>query len=274
LVRESWHVLRRDKELLAFPVLSGAWAIGTVVGGYALAAGVANLAGEDEVARLGGVFFVALLTYLLFYVGIIFFNAALIAAALIRMRGGDPTVWDGVACARNRLPEIIGWALLSSTVGLIARAIAEEGWIGQIIAGIIDVAWAIGSYFAIPIIVDEGLDAFDAARGSAALVGRVWGEHITAEASFFFAGVLLAAPGFLLGWFGRQEWAGSEMVERLPWLLGLGSRSIAGLYVLGVIVFMSTLSGIFQAALYLYASTGKAPDGYDQSLLQTAIKAR
>jgi hypothetical protein len=50
------------------------------------------------------------------YTGIILFNAA-----LIRMRGGDPTVWDGLDSARVRLPELIGWAVLSSTVGLIAH---------------------------------------------------------------------------------------------------------------------------------------------------------
>jgi hypothetical protein len=88
------------------------------------------------------------------------------------------------------------------------------------------------------------------------------------------AGALLEAPGFLLGWFGPQDVAGNQQLGPLPWLLGLGTQSIAVLYILGVIVFMSTLSGIFQTALYLYASTGKAPAGYDQSLSQGAIKAR
>jgi hypothetical protein len=64
--------------------------------------------------------------YFINYFVIIFFNTAIVACATIRMRGGNPTVGDGLQASGARLFEIAGWALVSASVGLVLRMIEER----------------------------------------------------------------------------------------------------------------------------------------------------
>ena len=57
---------------------------------------------------------------------VIFFNAALIAAALERLRGGDPNIASGLRAASARLPQILAWALITVIVSLILQALRER----------------------------------------------------------------------------------------------------------------------------------------------------
>src|SRR5947199_9696343 len=86
---------------------------------------------------LGAWFFyvgLAVVYFVTFFVSI-YFNAAVMGAAMIRLNGGDPTISDGLKVANENLRRIAGWALLSATVGLILRAIADRpGSIGRISA--------------------------------------------------------------------------------------------------------------------------------------------
>jgi hypothetical protein len=78
----------------------------------------------------------AVVYFVTFFVSI-YFNAAVMGAAMVRLNGGDPTISDGLKVARANIRRIAGWALLTATVGLILRAIAERfGFIGRIVAGI------------------------------------------------------------------------------------------------------------------------------------------
>jgi hypothetical protein len=72
------------------------------------------------------------LFYLSQYFVIFFFNSALVGAAMIRLDGGDPTVRDGLRIARSRIVQILGYAAIAATVGLILRVIEERaGFIGR-----------------------------------------------------------------------------------------------------------------------------------------------
>ena len=102
LVKASAEVLRADKELLLFPVISAVlsmlvvvtFAVPAILAGV-FASGVADGAGVP-VAGYAAV----LLFYVVQYFVIFFCNTALVGAALIRLRGGDPTVADGSALPR------------------------------------------------------------------------------------------------------------------------------------------------------------------------------
>ena len=108
LIKASAGVLRDDKELIVFPVVS---AIGVVLVAIAfvlpmLLAGVAGvlLAGGIGVFGLVALFFFYLATYFVIF----FANSALVGAATIRLRGGDPTVGDGFRIAFRRAGAILG----------------------------------------------------------------------------------------------------------------------------------------------------------------------
>ncbi len=91
---ESLSVLRKDKELLVFPLLS-LMACVLVIASFACLSGSGirptgscNSPSGRRSGSSGPHYFAF---YAANYFIILFFNAALVAGALIRLRGGDPT---------------------------------------------------------------------------------------------------------------------------------------------------------------------------------------
>ena len=279
MMRASWEVLKQDKELLVFPLLSAIgcvlvlasfagpilaltdWqaasdsvAAGTV---EALSASDGKLSAEQVMQMLG-----LFLFYCCNYFVIIFFNAGLIACAQIRMEGGDPTVGDGLRAAWARLPAILGWAVLAATVGLVLRMIEERSnLVGKIVAGFLGMAWSITSFLVVPILVIENEGPVSALQRSAGMLKKTWGEQLIGNFSFGFIFILLALPGILLLALGFAA-------QSVPLIVA------AVLYFVAISLAQSALQGIFQAALYLYVRDGQAPAGFEAGELQAAIGQR
>jgi hypothetical protein len=127
--------------------------------------------------------------------------------ATVRFRGGDPTVADGLHAAVARLPQIIGWALVSATVGVILKAIESRSEkVGQFVAGLLGAGWSIATYFVVPVLVVEKVGLIAAIERSFAILRKTWGESLTAQFSIglavMLASLLAMVPavlGFLLG---------------------------------------------------------------------------
>jgi len=272
LAKESWRVLKLDKELLVFPLLSGLACL-IVLASFAL-----PLLGTDylktimeERAAPQDLLAYAILFafYFVNYFVIVFFNSALVGCAIIRFKGGDPTVADGFRAATDRLPQIIAWALVSATVGLILRIIESRSErAGQIVAGLMGMAWSAVTYFVVPVIVIEKKGPVEATKRSLAILRKTWGEALTAN---FGIGVIV----FL-----------AMLVAFVPIVLGVAALS-AGLIPLGVLGILlgvilvllvglvsSALSAIVIAALYLYAAEGSVPKHFDNQLLSDAFVAK
>src|SRR5205823_4836312 len=101
LVRATARVLRQDNHLLLFPAIS-AVAMVLVVLGFALPVFGVEPVDVDQHGKL--VYSLVFLFYVVQYVVIIYFNTALVGAAMIRMDGGSPTLGDGLRIANSRLP--------------------------------------------------------------------------------------------------------------------------------------------------------------------------
>src|SRR5690242_7678997 len=93
LFKASLRVLAADKELVVFPIIS---TIGLIVVTLTFAAPIFLSRLFDGIFLGGQVqvlgFIVLFLFYVVQYTVIFFANTALVGAALIRLRGGDPTV--------------------------------------------------------------------------------------------------------------------------------------------------------------------------------------
>src|SRR5690348_9496059 len=159
LMKASWDVLRQDKSLLLFPLLSGlsclvilaSFAVPIWFTGFWRPPGKGSEA-IHQILYYGTLF----LFYFCNYFVITFFNTAVIACAIERMQGGQASVGFGFNAAAQRLPLILGWAALSATVGVILRAIEERSsWVGRIVVGLLGMAWTIVSYLAVPVMVVE-----------------------------------------------------------------------------------------------------------------------
>src|SRR5712691_7983050 len=264
LTKVSLGILRKEKGLIVLPFLS------------------LLLTGATWLVFLVSIFFFTATPtnpfgYWLFYVGLtivyfltffvsIYFNAAVMGAAMIRLNGGNPTISDGLRVANQNLGRIAGWALVSATVGLVLRVIAERfGWVGRIIAGIAGAAWGIVTYLVVPVLIFEKIGPWAAVKRSGSLLRQTWGEAAGGYLTLGGIFVLLALPALLVILLG-------VVVGGVVGLLvGL---AIAVVYWLILGLVGSAAQSILVTALYRYATTGELGFGLPRDLVAPLAGAR
>jgi hypothetical protein len=270
LVKASACVLKQDKELLLFPLISLA-ALLVVVACFTLPAiGLGALDGlaQGEDKRVSaGLYVVAFLFYFSQYFVIFFFNAALVGAAMMRLDGGDPTFGDGMRIATSKLGAIAGYAFIAATVGMILRAIQERvGFIGRIIVGLLGVGWTIATYLVVPVLVARDVGPIDAVKESAALLKKTWGENVIGQAGlgvafgFILMGVILCGI-FLIVLAALAQSVFLIIAAVVLTVLAVGITALV----------QAALAGIYAAALYRYATTGKGTQGFDANAMKLAF---
>jgi hypothetical protein len=201
--------------------------------------------------------------YFLDYFVIIFFNSALVACVLRQVDGEQPSLRYGLAFAWQRLPQIFGWALMTSTVGILLRLLEEKvGFIGRIVVGLLGMAWSVTSFLVVPVLVAEGTGPIESYKRSVEMLKQTWGEQIIGNVSFGLIFALFGiVPAMIL--FFLAIGAGAAAI------LAVGAILVVWLVVLALI--QSTLQTIYQAAIYLYAANGEAPPGFDNQLVAEAF---
>src|SRR5438105_6611151 len=205
LARSSWQVLRTDKQLIVFPIISGIACL-LILLSFALPFIVhpqwldfMNHNNHQGRQVPPWVYIVAFAYYFCNYFVIVFCNAALISCALVRFNGGTPTLADGFSAAMSRLPQIVAWALVSATVGLLLKMIENANEkAGQFISAIIGTAWTVLTYFVVPVLVVEKVGPIDAVKRSMAILRKTWGEALVGHFGIGFFVFLLALPGVIL----------------------------------------------------------------------------
>ena len=268
LAKQSAEVLKLDKELLLFPILSGAACV-IVMASFAIPIIYSGmLDGVADEANTGSQALLAVLSFLFYFVSyfvIIFFNSALVACAIIRLKGGDPTVRDGFGAAMDRLPQIAGWALVAATVGMILKIIESRSErFGQIVAGLLGMAWSITTFFVIPVLVVEKTGPVDAVKRSVAVMKKTWGESLTGNMGIGFISGLASLLAVIPIMGGIALFNSSVVLGGMLIALGI-------LWILSVSLISSALSSILLAALYIYAAEGKMPGHYDSDMIQGAF---
>ena len=201
LVKASWRVLLADKELMIFPVIAF-FASLVVMVTFAVPTVLAGLMDTAVASGDVGVFsyVVAFLFYAVMYFVTIFFNSALVGAAMIRLEGGDPTVRDGLRIATSKLGTIFGYAVIAATVGTILRAISERsGAIGRIVVSLVGFVWNIATFLVVPVLVVENVGPLEAVKRSGSLLKETWGEQIAGNLSVGFIFGLITFGVILLG---------------------------------------------------------------------------
>jgi hypothetical protein len=213
---------------------------------------------------------VLFLFYVVQYTVIIFANAALIGAAMIRLKGGDPTVGDGFRIAFQHIGSILGYALLSATVGMILRVISERsGTLGRIVVSLVGLAWNLATYLAVPVLVIEGIGPVEAIKRSTGLLKKTWGEQIVGNFSIGLVFVLATVLVILLG---IPFFILAASLESLALMIAFGLIFVLVLVFLGLI--NSTLTGIYVAAVYRYAAEGDAGGFFDEQMIQGAFRLK
>jgi hypothetical protein len=261
LIKETWRVLVQDKELLVFPLISGLVVL-LIIASFILPLLFTGLLGSTF--GIVGWLLLLFVFYFVTYFVVIFFNTALIAAAHIRLSGGNPTVRDGLSRAGGHLGQIAAWALISATIGLILSAIRNRGGtVGSIASGILGTAWSLITFFVIPVMIFEEKGVIDAIKESISLFRRTWGENIVGSIGLSLVILPAVLVLFVVIW---------AAISGSAFLVPLAAVFVLLLGITGVLY--SALRGIFVAALYNYARTGSVPGGFSKDLIAGAFQPK
>jgi hypothetical protein len=280
IAKASWAVVKLHPKLLLLPIFSGiAFILLMAAIGFSVFAGAKSDSIRHFVEQVQPDGPAAWALLFAFYFActfiIVFFNAALIFCALQSFAGKEPSLRAGLATAAGRLPQILAWTFVAATVGLILNALQsflkdKLGFLGALLGGIAEVAWAVVTYFVVPVIVVDGVGPIEAFKRSSAILKRTWGEAIGGEGGLGLLSVLFFLPVVLL--FGVLGTAGIGVWASPPVAVAL--IAAVGIYVLGLVVVFTALGTIFRTGTYVYATTGQAPSNMDPALLQGAFRKK
>lgn len=270
LVKASAGVLRQDKELLVFPAISVVASLlvmaSFILPLFGLLDFKAMQQGEREPAWL---YVWAFLFYLAQYFVIFYFNTALVGAAMIRLRGGDPTVADGLNIAWSKRGTIFGYALIAATVGMVLRAIEERaGMIGKWVAGLLGAAWTVVTFMTVPILVSRDIGPVDAVKESALLLKKTWGENLIGQGG---VGIVFGLLQFLVIALAVVAVIAAATTKSAALIITVVALGVFASMALALI--QAALSGIYSAALYRHAM-GEETLGMDRALLDAAFAVK
>ncbi|MBP1634845.1 MAG: hypothetical protein H6Q10_1419 [Acidobacteria bacterium] len=271
LVKASAAVLKADRELLLFPVVSAVLSV-LVALTFAVPAFLSGFfAGQDgELSVSAQGYLLAFLFYVVQYFVIFFCNTALVGAAMIRLRGGDPTVGDGFRIAASRTRDILGYAIISATVGMVLRAISERsGLLGRLVVGAVGLAWNLATYLVVPVLVVEDVGPIEAVRQSAGYLKKTWGEQIAGNVGMGLVFGLISLVPIALGAlvFG----AAVELQSTALAILAVAGVAVA-LVAIGLV--SSALGGVYAAAVYRYAAEGETGTFFTPALVKNAFRRK
>jgi hypothetical protein len=265
IAKRSWAVLRSDKTLAWFPVLSalGSLVVIGVLGGLFLVAGIDDSSTGTTLQPIGWVLIVV--AYIALAMVQTYFLAGLVAGADQRLRGQDSTLRSSLEIANSRLHRLLPWAVVTATVTMILQAIEERfGFIGAIVVRLVGLAWNLVTFLVVPILVLEDLAVGPAIKRSKDLFKKTWGENVIGQFGLGAIGILFTFPGVVL--------IGIGVALGTAGLIVLGAVGV--IWLLAAAVVVSALSGIYRTALYHYAANGEVPGEFSGIDFDAAFRRR
>lgn len=258
----SLGVIKKDKEILVFPLLSliaSGIIAATFIGGVFLSGGFDAFRSSAGIGALGGM-------YIVLYFVSIYFNVAVIGCAMIRFEGGDPTVSDGFRISKQNLGSIVKWAVVAGTVGLVLRLIQSRAKLaGKILAAIGGLVWGVATVFVVPVLIYEDVSLFGSIKRSASILKDTWGETIVGglgiQLIFVLLGLLGLVPVLLGGLIGGISGLIVGLIVAIPYWLTLACIGQAA-------------NSALHAALYRYAVTGKIASEFSKEVLTNPWRER
>jgi uncharacterized protein DUF6159 len=277
-LRFGWHlgvislsVVAKDKTLMLFPILSGGSSLVLIaafmfgVGPDEISALVSKTADAKSAAEIPfAVYAMTFLGYFGLFFITVYFNVALLGAARLSIGGKDTSFADGVSIANDHMGQIIAWALISGTVGLVLNILEANDKIGRIVAALIGTAWTVVSYFVIPVMIFEDEGPIAAIGRSTRIMRDTWGENIGAQ---FGLGLTMFAVIFVSGAFFvlTTILIPSSAILTVPLLM---------LVVLAVGLMGTTAKSVLMVGLYQFAVDGEAPGAFGTGELEQAFGDR
>lgn len=273
IVSESWELLKKDKEIMWFPVLSAITSIlaltimAVIMYFVALGGNFSNISQVqgDGLSPFG--YFILFMYYLVMIFIVNFFESGIYIIAHARFNGQDLNFSDGMRGATENITKIFIWSLICATVGVVLQIIADRSrFIGKLVVWILGAAWGILTFFSLPSLIIGKRSVQDSFKDSAATIRKTWGETIIVNlgVGLFFAMITFALFALMIG-----------VIILVPDIfVGIGLLVLFLISVICLTIISSALGSIFKLALYEYARTGKVPDGFSPDIIQNAIRGK
>jgi hypothetical protein len=269
LTKKAWSVVRANKGLAKLPLTGGllalaAWLVIAVPGLVMLGSDI------DSIVAVG-VVLLALGSYLAAFV-IIYYNVILAAAADEALQGREPDMAAARSVARNRIPVIAGWALVSGIVSLFFAVLRDRGGVaGRIAAGIGAAIWGLVTFLVVPVLALEGIGPIAAVKRSGQLVKERFGQQVTGNLVIGGIAGLVMIAGGLVGALGVVMVSSGSTAG----IAGGALLAIAGLViVVGGAVYSGATRGVFGVALYHYVADDKVVGPFTTADLASAARQR
>jgi hypothetical protein len=271
LIKSSFHVLKLDKELVSLPIIEFIVSLGVLVAigivsisiFWGINGTLAGLEDSDGLVYLTVVVLVVLTTFIANL-----FSGAIIHAALKRFDGGDPTAIGSLKAVWKKRGSIFRFSLLAAGVVLILDAIRQRvPFGGRLLTWLGEAAWTVASFFVIPFIVssENKLGPIESTKKSLNLIKQVWGESLAIN-----VGIGLIAFLTMVSYSLVVAFVFVSLVQ-IGTIVGLvfGGFALIGLLTLALV--FNVISSIAKAAVFYWATTGKAPATFDKELLRVAM---
>ena len=262
IAANSFKVLKENRQLLIFPILSMISMFVIIVSFLAVIFGYAGWS-VDNIHDPGKVISYSLIFifYIVNYFIIVFFNMALVHCTSLYFKGEEVTVQKGIDFSKSRFGSILGWAVFAGIIGGILKIIQENaGSLGKILTAIVGVVWSIATFFVVPVIAYENVGPLQAFKRSAQLMKEKWGESIGAGFSFFLiqlGGIAVIAVVAIA-------------ISFLNMIAGI-AVGVLGLLTLSAV--LSALKTIFISAVY-HNVTGDPVELYNQQFIDNLFEPR
>ncbi len=255
LLRQSWEVVRRDPQLIL--VMGVGFLLQVLVAGtlFLLVFRRTPEAADFRFPKLLWIYPILIVSGVFGAMA----SATVIATAMRRLEGREASVREGFECVKERFPQLVGWTVFGSIVGLFIQLIAEKLKLGgRIAAFLMGVSWIVVSMLVVPVLLFEKKGVLDSLKRSGSLIKEKWGEGVTGYGSINIALIILIMPLMI----------GASLLVVVDVALAVLAMVVL---TLGLMLVAGTLGGVFSAALYRYASTGEASGPFSSAQLSSTF---
>ena len=262
IAKNSFKVLRENRQLIVFPILSGISIILIFASFFTVILGIAgwNVDNMRDIGTIGS-YVVLFVFYIINYFVVVFFNMALIHCTSLYFKGEEVTIRKGIDFSMCRISSIFAWAVFAGTIGAVLKIIQENlGSLGKIITGIIGIVWSVATFFVVPVIAYENLGPVGAFKKSANLMKEKWGERIGAGFSFFLIEVVAVLAIGIVGF----------VLASVNVIAGV---AIAVIGILLLLTVISALKTIFISAIY-HNIQGDPVELYNQQFIDNLFETK
>jgi hypothetical protein len=274
LFNQSINLLKQDKEIMLFPVVSTITVLlVTILFGLTLFALYPLLGlGEDTSSQsqdiiIYGIIFVY---YVIAFFITTYFKVGLTAVVYERINGGDINFKDGIKRANGIAGKIFLWSIITSTVGIILKIVSDKSkWLGKLVASLLGAAWNVVTMFIAPTLLLDNVSVWQSIGRSAEVFKKTWGETLILNISFSIIVFLSVLLNILF--FGLLAFAVLAAGFGTIGLLIVGVPFVLSLVI--ITILSNSLNEIFKVVLYSYARFGIIAEGFSPELIVGAVKS-